>query len=70
MLAIGSPLQNYVLALYHSQAKSKLDDAAVIDFVRRNRTPAVMMWWRDRDPTLSLAVKRPSEPPLPALVHS
>ncbi len=54
-LRIHYPLQNYVLALYHSQAKNRLDDAAVIDFVRRNRTPAVMMWWRDRDPTLSLA---------------
>ena len=27
----------------------------MVGFVRRNRTPAVMMWWRDRDPTLSLA---------------
>ena len=26
----------------------------VLDFVRRNRTPAVMMWWHDRDPTLDL----------------
>jgi hypothetical protein len=32
-----------------------MDDAAVVDFVRRNRVPAVMMWWRDRDPALSLA---------------
>jgi glycerophosphoryl diester phosphodiesterase len=49
------PLRNYVLALYHSQAHNRLDDAAVVDFVRRNRVPAVMMWWRDRDPSLSLA---------------
>src|SRR5215207_10441102 len=48
------PLRNYVLALYHSQAHNRLDDAAVVDFVRRNRVPAVMMWWRDRDPSLSL----------------
>ncbi|HEV2824420.1 MAG TPA: hypothetical protein VG035_04340, partial [Actinomycetota bacterium] len=49
------PLRNYVLALYHSQAHNRLDDAAVVDFVRRNRVPAVMMWWRDRNPSLSLA---------------
>ena len=49
------PLRNYVLALYHSQAHNRMDDAAVVDFVRRNRVPAVMMWWRDRDPALSLA---------------
>ena len=49
------PLRNYVLALYHSQAHNRMDDAAMVDFVRRNRVPAVMMWWRDRDPALSLA---------------
>ena len=49
------PVRNYVLALYHSQAQNRMDDAAVVDFVRRNRVPAVMMWWRDRDPSLSLA---------------
>jgi glycerophosphoryl diester phosphodiesterase len=49
------PLRNYVLALYHSQAHNRMDDAEVVDFVRRNRVPAVMMWWRDRDPALSLA---------------
>jgi glycerophosphoryl diester phosphodiesterase len=49
------PLRNYVLALYHSQAHNRMDDAAAVDFVRRNRVPAVMMWWRDRDPSLSLA---------------
>ena len=54
-LRVYYPLQNYVLALYHSQASNRLDDAGAIDFVRRNRTPAVMMWWKDRDPTLSLA---------------
>jgi glycerophosphoryl diester phosphodiesterase len=54
-LRVWYPLQNYVLALYHAQAKNRLDDAAVVGFVRRNRTPAVMMWWRDRDRSLSLA---------------
>jgi len=49
------PLRNYVLALYHSQAHNRMDDAAAVDFVRRNRVPAVMLWWRDRDPSLSLA---------------
>ena len=54
-LRVWYPLRNYVLALYHSQAQNRLDDPAVVDFVRRNRTPAVMLWWRDRDPALSLA---------------
>lgn len=54
-LRVWYPLRNYVLALYHSQAQNRLDDAAAVGFVRRNRTPAVMMWWRDRDPALSLA---------------
>jgi hypothetical protein len=54
-LRVWYPLRNYVLALYHAQAQNRLDDAAVVGFVRRNRTPAVMMWWRDRDPSLSLA---------------
>jgi len=49
------PLQNYVLALYRTQYRNEYDDAEVIDFVRRNRTPAVMMWWHDRDPSISLA---------------
>ena len=49
------PLQNYVLALYHTQALNRYDDPEVVDFVRRNRTPAVMMWWRDRDFSISLA---------------
>ena len=49
------PLQNYVLALYHTQARNRYDDPEVLDFVRRNRTPAVTMWWRERDPSISLA---------------
>ena len=49
------PMRNYVLALYFTQAKGWYDDAEVVDLVGRNRTPAVMMWWRDRDPSLSLA---------------
>jgi glycerophosphoryl diester phosphodiesterase len=49
------PLQNYVLALYHTQAQNRYDDGQAIDFVRRNRTPAVMMWWRERSFSISLA---------------
>ena len=48
------PLRNYVMALYMTQFKGRYEDGQVIDFVRRNRTPAVMMWWRDRDPSISL----------------
>jgi hypothetical protein len=44
-----------VLALYHTQAQNRYDDRQAIDFVRRNRTPAVMMWWRPRDFSISLA---------------
>jgi hypothetical protein len=49
------PLQSYVVALYHTQYRNLFDDPQVIDFTRRNRTPAVMMWWRDRDFSLTLA---------------
>ena len=49
------PLQNYVLALYHTQGQNRYDDPIVGDFVNRYRAPAVMMWWRDRDLSLSLA---------------
>jgi glycerophosphoryl diester phosphodiesterase len=49
------PVQNYVLALYHTQAQNRYDDPIVGDFVNRYRAPAVMMWWRDRNPALSLA---------------
>jgi glycerophosphoryl diester phosphodiesterase len=49
------PLQNYVLALYHTQAQNRYDDPIVGDFTNRYRAPAVMMWWRDRDFSLSLA---------------
>jgi FG-GAP-like repeat len=51
------PLRNYVMALYMTQTKGpngQYEDWKTIDFVKRNRTPAVMMWWRDRDPSLSL----------------
>jgi glycerophosphoryl diester phosphodiesterase len=54
-LRVYYPLQNYVLALYHTQAQNRYDDAEAIAFVRRNRTPAAMMWWRERDFSLSLA---------------
>jgi glycerophosphoryl diester phosphodiesterase len=49
------PVRNYVVALYHTQAYNLFDDPEVVDFVRRNRTPAVMMWWRQRDFSISLA---------------
>jgi hypothetical protein len=48
------PLRNYVMALYMSQFKGRYEDGEVIDFVRRNRAPAVMMWWRDRNMSISL----------------
>jgi hypothetical protein len=54
-LRTAYPVQNYVLALYHTQAQNRYDDPIVGDFVNRYRAPAVMMWWRDRDPALSLA---------------
>jgi glycerophosphoryl diester phosphodiesterase len=54
-LRTAYPLQNYVLALYHTQAQNRYDDPIVGDFVNRYRAPAVMMWWRDRDLSLSLA---------------
>ena len=49
------PLRNYVMALYMTQGQGRYEDWKTIDFVRRNRTPAVMMWWRDRILSLSLA---------------
>jgi glycerophosphoryl diester phosphodiesterase len=52
---ITYPVQNYVLCLYHSQARNEFDDPQVVDFVRRNRSPSVMMWWRERNLSISLA---------------
>ncbi|MCB1004527.1 MAG: hypothetical protein KDB35_10135, partial [Acidimicrobiales bacterium] len=49
------PIRNYVLALYRTQAFNRFDDAAVVRFVRNNRVPAVMMWWGQRNPGLSLS---------------
>jgi glycerophosphoryl diester phosphodiesterase len=49
------PLQNYMLALYHTQSQNRYDDPVAGDFTARYRAPGVMMWWRDRDPSLSLA---------------
>jgi len=48
------PIRNYVMALYRTQAFNRMDDDAVVDFVRRNRVPAVMMWFGTRNPALSL----------------
>lgn len=49
------PIRNYVVALYRTQAINRFDDDAVVEFVRRNRAPAVMMWFGLRDPALSLS---------------
>jgi glycerophosphoryl diester phosphodiesterase len=49
------PLRNYIVALYRTQSSNKFDDAEVARFVRNNRAPGVMMWWRERDPSLTLA---------------
>ena len=49
------PLQNYVLALYHTQVQGRYDDPIAGDFTNRYRAPAVMMFWRDRDLSISLA---------------
>jgi len=54
-LRTAYPVQNYMLALYHTQGQNRYDDPIVGDFVHRYRAPAVMMWWRDRDLSLSLA---------------
>jgi glycerophosphoryl diester phosphodiesterase len=48
------PLQNYVLALYRTQFHNRYDDPVVVDFTRRNRAPSISMWWRTRDPSISL----------------
>ena len=52
---IAYPLQNFMLALYHTQAQNRYEDPIVGDFTSRYRAPAVMMWWRDRNPAISLA---------------
>jgi hypothetical protein len=54
-LRTAYPVQNYMLALYHTQGQNRYDDPIVGDFVNRYRAPAVMMWWRDRNLAISLA---------------
>jgi glycerophosphoryl diester phosphodiesterase len=54
-LRTAYPVQNYMLALYHTQAQNRYDDPIVGDFTNRYRAPAVMMWWKDRNLSLSLA---------------
>jgi glycerophosphoryl diester phosphodiesterase len=49
------PFRWYMLALYRTQGANKFDDHTVLQFVLENEFPAVMMWWQERDPTLSLA---------------
>lgn len=48
------PFRTYILALYRLQNANAFDDQQVLDVVRRNHVPAVMMWWRPRDPSISL----------------
>jgi glycerophosphoryl diester phosphodiesterase len=48
------PVQNYVVALYKSQGYGRLDDPEVLDWARRERIPALMMWKNPRDWSLSL----------------
>ena len=48
------PLRNYMIALYRTQRSNLFDDPEVIRFIRDNRSPGVMMWWKDRDPALTL----------------
>jgi glycerophosphoryl diester phosphodiesterase len=49
------PLQNYMLALYHTQIRNRYDDPIAGDFTSRYRAPAVMMFWQDRNLSISLA---------------
>jgi glycerophosphoryl diester phosphodiesterase len=48
------PLQHYVLALYRTQWAGRYDDPEALAFVKRNGAPAVMMWYRERDPAKTL----------------
>lgn len=48
------PFPNYMLALYRTQGSNLFDDDEVVEFVRTNHIPAVMMWWRTRNPKLTL----------------
>src|SRR4029453_8166440 len=64
------PLQNYMLALYHTQAQNRYDDPIVGDFVNRYRAPAVMMWWGDRDLSISLAAHGRQSPRYRPSFHS
>ena len=41
------------MALYRTQAWNRYDDHRRGDFTSRYRAPAVMMWWRDRNLSLS-----------------
>jgi glycerophosphoryl diester phosphodiesterase len=49
------PVQNYVVALYRTQAYGRMDNAELLDWVRRERVPAVMMWFGVRNRSISLA---------------
>ncbi len=45
----------YMLALVRTQWSGEFDDDDVIKFVKENEIPAVMMWWKERDPNLTLS---------------
>ncbi|HWL34829.1 MAG TPA: FG-GAP-like repeat-containing protein [Frankiaceae bacterium] len=49
------PLQNYVVALYRTQAYGRMDNPELLDWVRKERVPAVMMWFGTRNRAISLA---------------
>jgi glycerophosphoryl diester phosphodiesterase len=53
-LRTAYPVQNFVLALYHTQSHGRYDDPIVGDVTNRYRVPGVMMWWRDRNLSISL----------------
>jgi hypothetical protein len=48
------PLRNFMVALYRTQYLGRFDDPEVLSFVKNNRAPGVMMWYKDRLATLTL----------------
>jgi glycerophosphoryl diester phosphodiesterase len=49
------PVQNYMVALYRTQAFGRQDDPEVLAWARSARIPALMMWHRQRDFSISLS---------------
>ena len=60
------PVQNYVLALYRTQARTATTTLSWPTSLSRYRAPAVMMWWRT-EPLAQPGRQRPPGPPLPPL---